>query len=275
MNSAELYENRNGSQFNDSANVLNQLKSKLQWEDNETIMDVGCGPGNVTAKLLQAIVPNDAKIVGVDISPNMVEHAQKKYGNNNLHFCTLDFGSENIRQEFELESFSKIFSFYCLHWIQNQRRSIENVWSLLKPNGTALIVIVVHSPLFTVYKAMSKLAEWEPYMKDVDRFIAPYQEVENPCEEYRALLESSGFRVTDCFAKDSPVDAPTFDFLKESLRAVNPFLSRMPKNLHAKHMDALMHIVVENHMIEMEGREGKLTYIQPNRVVVALCHKIP
>ncbi|RZF34117.1 hypothetical protein LSTR_LSTR017592, partial [Laodelphax striatellus] len=63
MNSAELYENRNSSQFNDSASVLNQFKSKLQWQDNETIMDVGCGPGNVTAKLLQPLVPNDARIV--------------------------------------------------------------------------------------------------------------------------------------------------------------------------------------------------------------------
>nr|ALD49738.1 juvenile hormone acid methyl transferase [Nilaparvata lugens] len=122
---------------------------------------------------------------------------------------------------------------------------------------------------------MSKLEQWQPYMKDVDRFITPYQEVENPCDEYRALLESTGFKVTDCFAKESAVDAPTFDFLKESLNAVNPFLGRMPKNLQAKHMDALMDIVLENHMIRIEeGSEGKLTYIQPNRVVVALCQKI-
>lgn len=87
-------------------------------------------------------------MIGVDVSARMVSHARKAYQNPRLSFIELDFEEDlknnNSWKSVEIlinglhldggklemndgnfglgdDKFDAVFSFYCLHWIQNQR----------------------------------------------------------------------------------------------------------------------------------------------------------
>lgn len=65
------------------------------------------------------------KAVGIDISPEMIKFANDSYRNKNIKFHIVDIESEYEECKKNLEmvrlDFDNITSFYCLHWIQNQR----------------------------------------------------------------------------------------------------------------------------------------------------------
>lgn len=54
--------------------TLNEFCNNLSKE-NTSILDVGCGPGNVTQYLLQQ--RSDFNILGIDLAPNMIALAEK------------------------------------------------------------------------------------------------------------------------------------------------------------------------------------------------------
>lgn len=64
--------------------------------------------------------------VGCDISEAMIMYAQKKYGNNQFSFKQLDISNSNIWMNWEEGIFDKIFSFYCLHWVTDQRYAYKD-----------------------------------------------------------------------------------------------------------------------------------------------------
>lgn len=57
MHKATLYETNNSMQQLDAAKLLSQYIDQFKWTDNESVLDVGCGPGNVTSKLLLPNLP--------------------------------------------------------------------------------------------------------------------------------------------------------------------------------------------------------------------------
>ena len=103
-------------------------------QDGSTLLDIGCGSGDVLVEIILPKVSNDfSKVVGVDISKEMTKYANDNYENKFLKFLKLDIESDFLSPEktdkrittamgqIRPESFNFITSFYCLHWIQNQR----------------------------------------------------------------------------------------------------------------------------------------------------------
>lgn len=123
MNQAVLYSKYNGLQRNDAIFVLDNYFGLLKWKNDgeEAVLDIGCGSGDITEGLLLPVLPKKfAKLVGVDLSEEMVEFARSQCKNNKIFYHQLDLLSEEMPVDFE-ENFDHVFSFYCLHWIQNQR----------------------------------------------------------------------------------------------------------------------------------------------------------
>ncbi|XP_055296490.1 testicular acid phosphatase homolog isoform X2 [Sitodiplosis mosellana] len=83
MNKAVLYQNSNGVQRNDAEQVFNEFSSVWKWRSNgrDTLLDVGCGSGDVTIDLILPFLPdNFERLVECDISDEMVNHARHKKG---------------------------------------------------------------------------------------------------------------------------------------------------------------------------------------------------
>jgi len=56
------------------------LLSKLILDENDTVLDVGCGEGSVTIPIAKRV----KKVIGIDSSPKMIEYLEKRAANNNV-----------------------------------------------------------------------------------------------------------------------------------------------------------------------------------------------
>lgn len=197
MHKAALYKRSNGLQRRDAKQTIDEFSHVLQWREDgcDSLLDIGCGSGDVTIDFLLPIVPdNFQRLVGVDLSEEMVEFARQQYPHPRITFDKFDLGLDMEKQSFQnVEPFDHITSFYCLHWVQNQERAVQNMFKLLKPDGDMLLVFLAQNPIFEIYKQMSQSKKWSKYMTDVDRFISPYQYSKNPADQFGKLLYSNGF----------------------------------------------------------------------------------
>lgn len=113
------------------ANERNQpcidLLSRLDKNFN-SILDLGCGPGNSTQNIFKKYPMST--IIGFDSDDNMLEKARKS--NPNFQFVK-GFAPSDLNilnQKFDL-----IFSNACLHWIKNQEELIDKIYKLLNNEG--------------------------------------------------------------------------------------------------------------------------------------------
>lgn len=125
MNQAVLYQRANQVQRHDAKTVLREYGNLFEWrlDGKDRVMDIGCGSGDVTVDFLEPLLPsNYEKLVGSDISLKMVNYAGETYTRTypKVEFDQLDIGDDCMPKRY-LEHFNHITSFYCLHWVQDQR----------------------------------------------------------------------------------------------------------------------------------------------------------
>ncbi len=97
----------------------------LTWLDprpGERVLDLGCGDGALTEKLLGL----GCDVVAVDSSPQFVEAARAR----GLDARLMDGSALAFRGEFDA-----VFSNAALHWMKRADAVIAGVWRALKPGG--------------------------------------------------------------------------------------------------------------------------------------------
>jgi trans-aconitate methyltransferase len=94
----------------------------LDPQPGEHILDVGCGEGTLTQK----IVERGATVVGIDNSLDMIAAAKAK----RLDARLMD--AADLRFS---EAFDAAFSNATLHWVLDKERAARAIWFALKPGG--------------------------------------------------------------------------------------------------------------------------------------------
>lgn len=198
MHNADLYQQANGPQRRDAELLINEFANVLQWRPDgfDAILDIGCGSGDVSMDFLLPILPkNFSRFTGVDLSPEMVEYARKKYASSRISFEQFNIGIDLEKQAIrDIEPFDHITSFYCLHWIKNQARVAQNLYKLCKPDGDILIVFLTQHPYFDIYREVARNDRWAEHMTDVERFMPPFKDSNDAAEELSGILGEAGFR---------------------------------------------------------------------------------
>lgn len=121
MNKAKLYQRSNKLQRVDTKLVLEEYAPLIKWNGLDTVMDAGCGTGDVTIDFLLPEMPTTyTHLVGTDISESMIRLAKETYENlPRVSFERFDI-SGVVDPKF-LNYFDHVTSFFCLHWVQNQK----------------------------------------------------------------------------------------------------------------------------------------------------------
>ncbi|TCV85841.1 class I SAM-dependent methyltransferase [Sulfurirhabdus autotrophica] len=94
-----------------------------------TVLDVACGPGNVSAFLMRE--RPDLQVLGIDLSPNMVQLAQN-------HVSTASFLVQDCRQLVELgRVFDGIAYAFGLNYLNQEdaEQFFRSLSKILAPNG--------------------------------------------------------------------------------------------------------------------------------------------
>lgn len=58
MNCPEKYIKENGMQRRDVNDILHKFVKQMIWKPNEVVLDIGCGPGDVTTDILFPFLKN-------------------------------------------------------------------------------------------------------------------------------------------------------------------------------------------------------------------------
>lgn len=116
----ELYEAKHSFVWQFGQDVVNLLDPK----PGERILDLGCGPGNLTEKIARS----GAEVVGLDSSPEMIGQARRNYPA--LSFVLADGAKMELRDEFDA-----VFSNAALHWMLDFEAIASGISRALKRGG--------------------------------------------------------------------------------------------------------------------------------------------
>ena len=152
------------------------LVDAFQLEGNEAVLDVGCGTGRVTVECAKKIP--QGSITGIDISEDMIAFAKEEYkAYTNVVFQACDIADVSFEELFDF-----VYSTYCLQWVAEQKKAIENIARSLKPGGNACLLIGVPNRTVEIwdqscvaiakkYSEFSSLAQPEHNLKEPEKWI--------------------------------------------------------------------------------------------------------
>jgi trans-aconitate methyltransferase len=116
-------------------NWAKELISKLKLNGYESVLDIGCGDGRITAEIAHRL--SDGTILGVDSSNDMIQLAFKNFPQEK--HPSLSFELVDARQLLFKEQFDIVFSNAALHWIKDHKSVISGIKNSLKPKGRMLL----------------------------------------------------------------------------------------------------------------------------------------
>lgn len=64
MDQVDEYSNNNTVTGKDTYDVLEAHSQYFRWNKGEKVLDIGCGPGDVTANIVLPFLPEDCTLVG-------------------------------------------------------------------------------------------------------------------------------------------------------------------------------------------------------------------
>lgn len=138
-----------GSNIYDNAQLLARRllaawRSPIDWlaiPPGGTALDVGCGPGNVTAALARAAGP-DGLALGVDISAAMLERAVAAAAGPQVGFIRADAQ----RLPFRDDTVDAVTSIAALQLIPDPTAALAEMARVLRPGGKLAIMVPTAGP---------------------------------------------------------------------------------------------------------------------------------
>lgn len=208
MHKAELYTNHNSEQSAGIDYFLNNygniLRSKF-GNDKVKIIDIGSGCGRVLSKVL---VPksglNFSKVIGIDISAEMIKFSNQMYGSETHSFYFMDAGGK-IPEVLKNVQFDMATAIYSLMWIKNIKEAFMNVNELLRPGG---YFCCVHLESHIIHDIWDLLAEKYPnYMGKWRNRFGPLWSIDDQNTKIRKCLNDCGFKIVKFLdGKDNSFD---------------------------------------------------------------------
>lgn len=171
--------------------VLGRLNvaQNLNLQGDESVLDVGCGDGKITADFSTALPKG--RVVGVDSSPEMIVYATRTYAVTqypNLSFACVDARSLDFDREFEL-----CFSNATLHWVDNHQAFLNGASRALRSGGRLVISCGGQGNASDILQVFSKVVASQHWKNYFDVFHNPYFFYGD--QDYVLWLEKAGFNV--------------------------------------------------------------------------------
>lgn len=180
--------------------------------DIHRVLDIGCGAGNNTLKLLELVSPLDCTLV--DLSLPMLERAKKRISDKNTgHIKAVQGDFRNV--ELPDKNFDVIMAAAVLHHLRDDRdweKTFTKVFNLTAPGGSFWITDLVaqetesiHSMMWEEYGKYLESMGGPDYRKKVFAYVAK-EDSPRPITYQIDLLRKVGFRnvevlhLNSCFA---------------------------------------------------------------------------
>ena len=207
---AEGYTLVNDTQY--SAGLF--LLDRLQLRPGMHVLDVGCGPGNLTAHIASLVGPGGS-VVGIDPSAERIRLALANHADRlNLSF---EEGVAEDLSRFGSARFDAVFVNSTLHWVPDQPAALREFGRVLRPGGRLGIsggsgdFEAVHERIKAEVLGRAPYRDY-PDVSSLPRFLKR--------GELEELLDSAGFGereiVVNTIVKEARDGAAMIDWLDTS-----------------------------------------------------------
>ncbi len=225
-----------------------ELIPKLKLQGNETLLDIGCGDGKITAELARSLP--DGRAVGVDSSEKMINLAkttfpQKDYPN--LSFQVMDARKLTFESEFDVA-----FSNAALHWIVDQKAVLAGVQRSLKPGGRLLFQMAGKGNAKDILSIIKELASAKPWKDFFRKMTFPYGFYDP--KKYKAFLQQAGLVAErlELLPKDMKFNGA--EGLDGWVRTTwLPFTDKLPVELRSKFVEQIVSRYLKTHPADVAG----------------------
>jgi trans-aconitate 2-methyltransferase len=161
------------------------LMAALDHLEPATVVDLGCGPGSLTATMLERWP--EARIVGVDSSHEMIALADRRRIHDRLRFELGEVETWRAGDPVDL-----LFSNACFQWLDNHRALLDHLLPQLAAGGTLAFQVPANhtEPSHTLLGELCSSPRWRQHVDGMPRTGV------RELDWYRAELGDRGFAVT-------------------------------------------------------------------------------
>lgn len=108
---------------------------------DDEVLDVACGPGMVACEFAR----HARQVAGIDITPAMIEQAQKRQNEQNQ--TNLDWAvGDAVPLPYEDNSFPLVITRYSFHHLLSPQQALAEMIRVCKPGGRVLVADVAVAP---------------------------------------------------------------------------------------------------------------------------------
>lgn len=200
---------------------------RLPLRGDETVIDAGCGSGQLTAGLLERLPRGH--VIALDRSRNMLDEAraylESRFGDR-VTYIQADLGAlEPAAIPIQADA---IFSTATFHWVHDHDRLFASLAACLKPGGRLVAQCGGGENIATILgRAHARMTE-EPFAPYFAGFRVPTYFA--TVEETEERLRASGFTGIQVWLNEQPTvleDEPTYrEFLTNVI--FHPYLGWLP-----------------------------------------------
>ena len=226
-----------------------ELIALLQLSGRETVIDLGCGDGKVTAEIAKIV--DHGTVIGIDNSAAMIALAQHQYPqpqHPNLSFQVMDAGNLSF-----IECFDVVFSNAVLHWLKQHQPVIDGLYRSLKTGGKILLRMGGKGDAAGMRAAIDRVKDSAPWSRYFIDFEFPY--TFSAVDEYRVMLEAAGFTAKrlELVAKDMTHDGR--EGLACWIRTTwLPYTQRLPVDLRESFIEAVCSSYLDQVPLSVDGK---------------------
>ena len=163
------------------------LLNLLEIGENDNVLDLGCGVGNITSKIREI---TKAKLVGIDSSGGMVKEAVEKCKDSDIFF--------EVKSAEEMDyndCFDVIFCNSTFQWFKDPEKALKNCYTALRNGGRMGIQAPAKKDYSPNFIEVVEKAKENPTIRNIfSHFKEPWFFLETS-DEYKNFFEKLGFNV--------------------------------------------------------------------------------
>lgn len=233
-----------------------ELVARIDADDPRTVVDLGCGPGQLTATLADRWP--SASVLGVDSSPEMIAAAQQ-YAGPRVRFSVGGVADFHPDQPVEV-----IISNATLQWVDDHRSILPLLVDQLAAGGWLAFQVPgnQNEPSHTLLHELGQHPRFADHTGGIDRRVMP------PPDTYLSDLSALGCRVDaweTTYLHLLPGDDAVFGWISGT--GARPYLQALPDGLRTEFVAEYRRLLREAYPQQPYGT------VLPFRRIFAVAHK--
>jgi trans-aconitate 2-methyltransferase len=219
-----------------------ELLARLALQPDDAVLDLGCGDGRHSATIAAQAL--SGKVLGIDLSENMIRFARRQYpkaDHPNLRFAIGDASALSFDGEF-----SVVFSNLALHWVQDHGPVLQGVKRALRRGGRFYMQMSAQDTYAELLAVCNEVIQAHPRREHFADFNPPFARYDT--NVYRRLLEQTGFVVSEVSPIERDIVYPNRHLFVAFWRNVaHPYIARLTPQQRARFLDQVTDRYIERH----------------------------